>query len=220
MSCFELFKGQDANCVSWGKRYYQQVVLVNKSYIDEYSFQTAAYSTSPSVGLDSGYVDPDTINYRHRINFNLKQSTRGVLFNGELNGLSYFANFSKEIEDNIPQYNHFLQLPIFGASEKTKYTLKTLDFGDYFAAIQFNDGTVEIYGFENGLTSGDYTYDLQGNLGGSIISLESRDLENDPPFVYYSNNPNEDFNNLFQYLEPVTLGDFNDDFSNDFNTIE
>ena len=37
--------------------------------------------------------------------------------------------------------------------------MKSLDLAKYFAAIQFMDGTVEIYGFENGLTTDDYEFD-------------------------------------------------------------
>lgn len=218
MSCFTLYKGQDSACQSWGKRYYQQLILINKDDVNTYSFESDARYTGS--GIPPSPLPYDEVTYRHRINFTLKEGRRGVLFSGELNGLSYFANFSKELEDDIPQYNHFLQVPIFGATERSKYILKSLDFGDYFAAIQFNDGTVEIYGFENGISTADYTYDLQGNLGGSIIPLESRDLEDNPPFVFYSNNPNADFNNLFEDVEDITLGDFNNDFSNDFNTIE
>ena len=107
-----------------------------------------------------------------------------------------------------------------GANEETKVILKHLDFAEYFAAIQYMDGTVEIYGFENGLTSDDYDFDLQTNGGGSFINLVSPESgsEDMPPYVYspLTGSATEDFNNLFADISDVKLGDFNYDFNNDF----
>ena len=151
----------------------------------------------------------------------LKPDKTGYLFRGQQNGNSFSATFSKEIDDNIPQYIHTVQLPIFGANEGIKVLLKTLDLAKYFAAIQYMDGTVEIYGFENGLTTDDYDFDLQGNSGGSVISLISPEsgMEDEPPYIYIpiEGTANEDFNNLFVDIPDVNLGDFNSDFNSDFD---
>ena len=201
MSCISLHKGQDISCGSWVKKYYQQLVLINKDDVN-------AFNTLSKKNEDGSF--------RHRIQFDLKYGKTGYRFQGSENGTSFNATFSKEIDDNIPQYTHELQLPLLGGSEETKYILKTLDYANYFAVIQLMDGKVEVYGFENGLTTGDYTFDIQGNMGGSFIPLESKDLEDEPPYLYYSLNPSDDFDELFANVNLVSLGDFNNDFSNDF----
>ena len=213
MSCARLFRGQDLSCGTFAKKYYQQVVLVDKSDVRDFVIA----STIPLI--DAGIST--TSNYQHRIRFSLKPGKAGYLFRGQQNGNSFFATFSKEIDDNVPQYIHTVQLPIFGANESTKVLLKTLDLAKYFAAIQYMDGTVEIYGFENGLTTDDYDYDLQGNSGGSSITLISPEsgMEDEPPFIYVpiGSTANDDFNNLFVDIPDVNLGSFNSDFNSDFD---
>lgn len=207
MSCIQLHSGQDLTCRSWAKKYYQQIVLVNKDDVEDFDIKTfKILADSFERGL-----------YRHRISFSLFEGKKGFRFRGSENGISYRADFSKQTVDNIVQYDHNLELPIMGATEETKGILKELDNANYFAAIQFMDGTVEIYGFDNGLTTGNYTYDLQGNLGGSFIPLQSRDLEDEPPYVFYSDDPNQDFNELFENSTVDDLGSFNDDFNHDFD---
>ena len=214
MSCVKLYRGQDITCQSNYKKYYQQVVLVNKDDVKNHVITS-------NVPTYSGKSNISTL---HRIRFYLKPGKKGYLFRGPENANTYLATFSKETDDNIPQYVHSVQLPIFGAKESTKVILKTLDFAKYFAAVQYMDGTVEIYGFENGLTTDDYDYDLQGGGGGSILTLISKDngMEDDPPYVYIptDGNANEDFNNLFVDIPNVVLGDFNDDFNDDFDITQ
>lgn len=209
MSCLKLYGGQDTACKSIYKKYYQQVVLVNKDDVASFVIQTIDFN------YNGAYVPP------HRIRFFLKEDKTGYLFRGPENGNNYFATFSKELDDNIPQYLHNVQVPVFGAMESTKALLKTLDLAKYFAAIQFMDGTVEIYGFENGLTPDDYEFDLAGGGGGSFINLVSLDngLEDDPPYIYIplTGSANTDFNNLFVNIPDVELGSFNDDFNSDFD---
>jgi hypothetical protein len=211
MSCAKLFRGQDISCQSNYKKYYQQVVLVNKDDVESFVIK-ATISADGSVGFSD---------YYHRIRFSLKAGKTGYLFRGQPNGNGYYALFSKELDENIPQYIHTVQLPIFGAKETTKILLKTLDLAKYFAAIQYMDGTVEIYGFENGLTTDDYDFDLQNNGGGSFITLTSPEsgMEDEPPYIYVplTGSANEDFNNLFVDIPDVNLGDFSNDFSDDFD---
>ncbi|HET8838032.1 MAG TPA: hypothetical protein VFM82_03470, partial [Flavobacteriaceae bacterium] len=126
MSCIKLYKGQDFICENWAKKYYQQLVLVNKD--DVLKFETYVEPIFP-VGIDPVF--------RHRITFELKDEKTGYLFRGGENSVSFYATFSKQLDDNIPQYSHNLQLPIMGAGEQTKGILKTLDNSNYFAAIQF-----------------------------------------------------------------------------------
>src|SRR5690606_11289674 len=177
MSCARLFRGQDIACTTLFKKYYQQVVLVNRADVRDFVITSTMPTNGGSIG---GSI------YSHRIRFSLFPDRTGYLFRGQQNGNSFFATFSKEIDDNVPQYIHTVQLPIFGATESIKVLLKTLDLAKYFAAIQYMDNTVEIYGFENGLTTDDYDFDLQGNLGGSSITLISPEsgMEDEPPYIY------------------------------------
>jgi hypothetical protein len=211
MSCIKLYSGQDVSCRSNYKKYYQSVVLVNKSDVESFVINSTIGSE-----IGTGFT-----NYLHRIRFSLFAGKTGYLFRGQPNGSGYFATFSKETDDNIPQYIHSIQLPIFGAKESTKVLLKTLDLANYFGAVQFTDGTVEIYGFENGLTTDDYDFDLQNNGGGSFITLISPEngMEDEPPYIYVplDGDANTDFNNLFVDIPNVELGDFNNDFNNDFD---
>lgn len=213
MSCARLYKGLDITCQTFSKKYYQQVVLINKDDVEDFVISASSPRNTPER-----YLEPI---FSHRIRFSLKENRSGLLFRGNERGLSYFATFSKELDENIPQYVHSVQLPIFGVSEETKIILKTLDYARYFAAIQFMNGTVEIYGFENGLTTDDYDYDPQGNEGGSIITLISPEngMEDEPPFVYVpiSGSATEDFDNLFVDIISTDLGSFNNDFNNDFD---
>src|SRR5690554_5441188 len=124
MGCIKLFSGQETGCEPVYKKYFQQAVLINKADVE--SFITTA--TIPNVDLQSSFTG-------HRIRFSLKEGKKGFRFQGEPNGISFFASWAKELDENVPQYNHFLQLPIFGASETAKQILKTLDNADYFAAI-------------------------------------------------------------------------------------
>lgn len=211
MSCIALYKGQDNACKTFAKKYYQQVVLINKKHIDSFDINIGISMTG----------EPDAIKY-NRVRFRLKEGRSGILFRGNERGDSYQASFEMDREDNIPQYLHNVQLPVFGVDEETKILLKTLDTANYFAAIQYRDNTVEIYGFENGLMTDPYSYEPSENEGGSIINLISSDngLEDDPPYIYIplpGRSANDDFNNLFQDIPVIILGSFNDDFNDDFD---
>ena len=207
--CAEILKGFDLECVGAEfKKYYQQIVLVNKNDVDEF------------------YINSST-SY-NRIYFNLLAGKTGYLFRGSENGSSFTASFQKREDKGIVYYSHRLQLPIVGVNEASKTMLKQLDFSKYFAAIHFKDGTIEIHGFKNGLKTDGYTYEPQG-MGGAMIPLISRYDEYDPPYTYYpglgvatgwEEQAIEDFNNLFANIPAIYAGDFNDDFSDDFYITE
>ncbi len=88
--------------------------------------------------------------------------------------------------------------------------------------MQYYDNTIEIFGFEYGLTSGEYTYDPSNNGGATIIKLVSLEdsLEDELPFIYMTKPPGSeviDFDNEFANHTLDLSGDFNDDFNFDFN---
>lgn len=204
MSCIELYNGQDSSCKTYSRRYYQQVVLINKN--DVYFHD----------------IEVDALLKRNRIRFSLKEGKSGVLFKSN-EGVSIVEGLcEKTTENNVSQYRHVVNLPIFGVDEEIKSVLKSLDSAFYFAIIQFADGTVEVLGFEYGLTTDDYEYNASGS-GGTVISLVSSDngLEDDLPYVYVplSGSAENDFNNLFKDITFVEQGSFNLDFNNDFNNL-
>lgn len=198
MGCVKLLNGLDISCQDFVNKYYQQVVLINRSDVNEVVIKNS-----------------DDF---HRISFNLNAGASGFLFAGNEAGDVYKANFDKETENGIPLYGHSVELPVVGTAEHIKILLKQLDAADMFAAVQFKDGTVEIYGFENGLATQDYTYEAQSGTGGAVIELTSKHQEYSPPYVYFaSGNETAHFNALFAGLPAVIGGDFNNDFSNDFD---
>lgn len=198
MACKELLRGHDITCEFPYRKYYQQLVLINKEDVNE-------------VGYDVNDVN-------HAIVFNLNSGTKGFRYIGNENASLYSASFSKTTKKGQPLYNHKINLPIVGVSVETKLVLKELDLANYFAAIQFRDGTIEIYGFENGLKTDDYTYEAQNGLGGTGLTLSSRYDEEDIPYVYLGGV--ENYDNEFEGIGELFGGDFNDDFSNDFYIIE
>lgn len=113
------------------------------------------------------------------MDFSLKEGETGYRFSGAENGSVYFGRFNKSTSDlGLTQYAHEVQMLIVGADEQSKCILESLDKGQYVVALQFTDGTVEIYGLENGISTGDYTYSVQENGGGTAIVLASN--ENSP----------------------------------------
>lgn len=205
--CAKILKGFDLECDgAVYKKYFQNIVLVNRADVNEFA-------------ITSNYV-------KNRIYFNLNEGKTGFLFRSTENGSSINAEFSKSLKDGIVYYDHKLDVPIIGINEESKTMLKQLDNADYFAAVHFKDGTIEIHGFNFGLKTDPYTYTPQGT-GGAILPLVSKYSEYDPPYIYVpSLDPNatgydpdaiEDFDNLFADIPPIFGGDFNDDFNDDFN---
>jgi len=186
--CAKLVNGLDLSCVSPPRKYYQQAVIINKSDIDSFTI------TPPDA-------ETETCNYK--VEFTLKEGATGYRIQGIEAGSSFFGNFDKSRSDlGYPQYLHRVQVLIAGITEAAKCILDALDKGTFVAVLQLTDGTVEVYGIENGLSSADYTYDVQANSGGSVVALQS--LETAPetyiPLVYESATPgNEtiDFDDAF-----------------------
>lgn len=186
--CAKLVNGLDVSCESPVRKYYQQAVLINKTDIEDYTI------TPPAPEYDQ-------CNYT--VTFELGSGTTGYRIIGPQGGSSFFGSVEKSRNDlGYPQYLHVPSILIAGVTEEVKCILDSLDKGSFVVAMQLTDGTVEIFGMENGLTTGDYTYDIQGGGGGTAIVLSS--LEDAPerylPLIYESDTPgNEgiDFDDAF-----------------------
>jgi hypothetical protein len=208
MSCESLRAGLNQACEVPFRRYYQQAVLVNRADVDNKNILTSY------VTIEGEYV------CRHRVVFDLLPDKTGYRFMLGETAKSIYGMFDKTDIDNIPQYQHTVNIVLTGISEAVKCLFKQLDYGDYFAALQTYDGTVEIFGFEYGLTTAGYGYDPMNSGGGGIIKLTSMSdaLEDEPPFLY-GGDP-ADFDTDFADVVYNPAGDFNDDFNDDFNNQE
>lgn len=170
--CAKLMQGQDSSCVKVARRYFQQLVVINTADIDPESIE---------ITTDG----EETCNYN--VVFELKEGATGYRFTANENASSVFGRYNKSVSEiGLLNYIHEVQMLIVGADEETKCTLSALDKGSYVVALQFSDGTIEIYGMENGLSTGDYTYSVQENGGGSLIVLSSNEdaPENTLPLIW------------------------------------
>lgn len=174
--CGKLKDGLDTSCEPLMRKYYQQAVVINKNDIDDYT-----------VNIDNGENGCE-----YNVEFSLKEGAKGFRFMGAENGNVFLGRYSKSVnEDNghveyIPETQFF----IGGVSEKVKCILDTLDKGRYVVAMQAVNGTVEIYGIRNGLTTDEYDYSPAENGGGASIVLKSNEdaPESELPLVYKSEN--------------------------------
>ena len=186
--CAKLIAGLDVSCEAPTRKYFQQAVIINKSDIETVTINKP---------------DPVTGDCAYTVEFVLKTETTGFRFIGPEAGSSFFGSFDKSRNDlGYAQYIHAPQILVTGVDEATKCILDALDKGSFVVAMQLKDGTVEIYGMVNGLTTGDYTYNIQEGGGGTPVILSS--LEDAPesslPLVYVSAVPGEetaDFDSAF-----------------------
>mgnify|MGYP003624348585 CR=1 FL=1 len=187
--CSKLFSGFDSSCDIPSRKYFQQAVLINKLDIETFTVTTPAKVPTPTC--------------EYKVTFNLLSTKTGYLFIGPEAGSSFLGYFDKTRSDlGHPSYIHNAQILITGASEEQKCTLDSLDQGSFVAAYQLKDGTVEIYGIRNGLSTGDYSYNLQEGGGGTAILVSSLEdaPENEIPLVYEAAVPGQegaDFDSLF-----------------------
>ncbi|QGZ15851.1 hypothetical protein [Elizabethkingia phage TCUEAP1] len=188
--CAELTGKVDLSCArSLPKKYYQEAVIINKSDID-----TVASKLGVSEGATCDYT----------VEMVLKAAKKGVQIRLPDSGSSIKGYFAKSKSDNgFVQYKHSVRIFLAGVSKETKCILDKLDRGSYVIAVQAMDGTVEIYGWENGMSTADYTYDLQEGGGGAQIELTSDDAaqESTLPLVYKASGTSTadaDFNSQFE----------------------
>ena len=142
--CGILLSGLDTACNPPVRKYYQQAVVINKSDIDTIT------NTLPSVGQ---------CNYTTA--FTLKAGKTGYRFLSPESGTSVKGLVDKtESALGHPQFVHKAQFLVTGIGEDTKCILDSLTRGSFVVALQLTDGTVEIYGIENGLSSAELQFRL------------------------------------------------------------
>lgn len=188
--CGTIKAGQDYSCSSVPSRYYQQAVIINMSDIDTKTINTT----------DLG----ETCN--RNVQFALKEGKSGFRFTLSENGTAISGTFDKSTNDfGYPQFLHRVNIALTGLTEQDKCTLEGLSKGRFVVALQIGD-IVEVYGIQNGLSAGDFTYDPQANSGFVALTLESSETaqESNVPLVYksaVSDQEIEDFDSNFEQTE-------------------
>ena len=189
--CAELTGEVDLSCIrSLVKKYFQEIVIINFNDID----RTASVINQAGALCD------------YSVSMVLKAGKKGVMLKLPENGNTIRGSYAKSTSDlGFIQYLHTIQILIAGVTKEIKCILDKLDRGRYVVAAQLADGTVEIYGYENGLTTGDYTFDLVEGGGGAKIPLQSKDVEQESmlPLIYKPAVPgseNADFNEQFSQI--------------------
>ena len=187
MSCIPLTGGLDFACVtSIARKYYQEMVVINSDDLDA----STVVKTINNVGT-----------CEHNVAFTLKSGTTGYKLSLPEAGGSIFGSFDKTRNTfGLAQYSHKINYAVFGITENVKCFLRTLDKGSYIIALRAKGSTdVEIYGLENGVYNGDYTFDIASGEGGSAIVLQSLETapESQIPFLFKSADPVADFDSAF-----------------------
>lgn len=188
--CAELQEGYDLSCVrNFAKGYHQEAVFINFNDVDR---------TNSTVGTIAGASCDYTIQAL------LKATKSGIRIKLPYNGSTLKGWYDKRTSDKgITEYLHKVQILAMGVEATTKCKIDKLDHGLFIVAIQAKDGTIEWYGWENGLVTGDYTYDITDGGGGGIIPLQSKDTQAESmlPLVYKpqtAGNAIADFDSLFE----------------------
>ncbi len=186
--CAKLFNELDVSCDAPVRKYYQQAVIINSTDIEEKTI------TLP---------DAESEECNYKVTFSLKEGATGYRISGAEAGSSFYGSFDKSRSDlGYAQYIHNVGILIAGVTEEVKCILDSLDKGSFVVALQLKDGTVEIFGILNGLTTGDYSYNIQEGGGGTQIILSSLEdaPESNVPLIYESEVPGqetEDFDDAF-----------------------
>lgn len=148
-----------------------------------------------------------------RISFILKENTSGVPYEYSRNLLETLGNSEYEIKNSDYYYKHNVQVPLGDLANMQLFL--ELANSNYFAGLLDNKGRVFIFGFQYGLKPENDLYNAH-LLNVVTLSSQESGLEQLPPLLLHSNNPKKDFENNFTNNELLELGDFNNDFNNDF----
>lgn len=184
--CGKLAGGMSVGCGSdIQKRYAQEVVIINK---DDIATSTKTFSTG-----EAG---------QHNVTFTLKASKTGYKFEFPANGSGVSGTVDKTTSDlGLVQYNHNVNILAIGAGEDMKAILTSLDTGRYVVAMKIGS-VIEIYGLDNGVSTGDYTLDLAGGAGATVVTLTSGEGREESflPLIYKPAGAGDavaDFDSLF-----------------------
>lgn len=189
--CNELEGNIDQSCKrSVAKAYFQEAVFINFHDIDR---NASTVTTGTTGGTCS-----------HSVKMVLLPGKKGTMLKLPDGGSTIKGSYDKSTADNgFVEYLHKAQALVIGSDEATKCTIDKLDHGLYVIALQTKDGNVELYGWENGVSSGDYTWDIVDGGGGTIIPFQNKEAEKESmlPLIYKAQtggDANADFNSQFE----------------------
>ena len=190
MICYNVKNGLNFCNNNFTKRWVQRIVLINKKDVID-------------VARDG-----------NTIAFQLGDGLSGESFDYLKTSDSVMGNCETVTKFDYAQFRHNVQIPY--VSFMNNSLLVDLARSEFFAALLDGSGRVWIFGY-------DYTLRVQDTLINhtqvDILTARSDEsgLEDTPPLRYYSLNPKDDFYNDFAGLPVPVLGEFSDDFSDDFN---
>lgn len=189
--CAEITGEIDLSCIrGLVKKYFQEVVIINYNDVDR---------VASILNTDGAACD-------YSVSMVLKAGKKGVMLKLPDNGSTVKGTFSKTTSDiGYVQYSHMANILLAGVSAEIKCTLDKLDRGRYIIAAQLSDGQVELFGYEKGLTTGDYTWDIVEGGGGTVIPMQSKEGEEETlqPLLYKSavvGGEGADFNEQFAQI--------------------
>lgn len=177
------------------KKYFQEIVVINFNDIDRVA------STLNNTDQTCDYS----------VSMVLKDGKKGMAIKLPENGGTIKGFWDKGVSDlGFTQYLHKVQFLLAGISSEIKCLIDKLNRGRFVVVAQLADGTVEIYGWENGLTTEDFTWDIVEGGGGSIITMSSKENEEETmlPLLYKSavvGGEDADFNDQFSQVAPTPL---------------
>ena len=187
--CAKLFKDLDSSCVAPVRGWYQQAVIFSLTDVDTSTVSLPDYTNNTCA---------------YTVEFTVKCATKGYRISGIEAGTNFKGWFSKTRDANgYPTYNHQVQLFLAGIDADIHCALSSLDKGRYAVALQTKSGEIVIYGFGQGLATGDYDYDIVEGGGGAVITLTSLDTSPESllPLIYKSGTTNgeiADFDSAFE----------------------
>ena len=190
--CSQIASGYISSCDFDIHRYDQRVVLINKKdigrfyIIKEGETKVIYFNLKPNK---SGFEIDNFINANHvNLNVNIEKLGKAIYYNSSV---SFFLN---------------------GSSEEVKTFIKQIDKSDYFVAVKFGD-IIEIVNFNSSFEN-----NSGYNTSGSLQVLNTKFPTSEPPYIYRSVSGDEvdDFDNSFIDIPKVTIGDYNEDYNEDY----
>lgn len=190
MICYNIKNGLDFCGINHSKLWIQRVVLIAKKDV------------------------VDVLRDENIISFTLGTGKKGYAFDYAKTSNSVMGTCETVTKFDYAQFRHNVQIPFISFMNNT--LLVDLVRGEYFAALLDGAGRVWIFGYDYTLRSQD---GLVSHIAVDILTMRSDEsgLEDVPPLRFYSGDPVADFYNDFEGLPTPVLGEFSDDFSNDFN---
>jgi hypothetical protein len=190
--CATLKNGKDLSCIRPTSKYFQEICLINFNDIDKTTV-VAPWTANYNVGNTCKYSGE----------FSLLTGKTGYKFKFPDKGSAIFASMSVATDANgYSIFTHHINALLASITEADKCVLDALSKGLVVAAIQFQDGTVEIYGLRYGLKMDDTTIDPANNGGVTPVVLSSREgaEESHLALVYSSSDPTADFDACFENI--------------------